>query len=184
MQEITSIIGTNLKNIRKTRQLTLENLSKLTGVSISMLGELERGITNPTVTILWKIADGLKISFSDLIKVDSPPVSLVYHKDAKISFDGEGFKIFSLFHFDPHKKTEILYKVLEPGAFLESEGHRVGVEEYVLICDGNMLLRVGEDQYTLSKGDAIKFNGHVKHSYRNTGNNTVSAYTILYYPSD
>jgi len=181
LTEITSIIGSNLKNIRKTRQLTLETVSKMTGVSVSMLGELERGVTNPTITLLWKIADGLKISFSDLTASEIPPVSVVRHKEAVLFIEGDGFKITTFFPFESRKKFEILHKTLEPGAVFESAGHRPGVEEYLLICDGRINLLVGDEQIILEKGDAIRFNGNMKHRYQNAGDSPVNAFTILYY---
>lgn len=183
MEDIKSIIGTNLKIIRKKKQLTLEALSKITDVSISMLGEIERGITNPTITVLWKIADGLKIPFTDLIQEEKASVSIVYNKDAKPIIDDSGFKISSLFNFDPEKKIEIYYKTIEPGSFHESNGHITGIEEYIMICDGTMSLQIGDEIYILSKGDSINFNGNVYHCYKNAGNHTLSAYMILYYGS-
>lgn len=181
MEDIKSIVGRNLKEIRKNKQLTLENLSKITDVSTSMLGEIERGVTNPTITVLWKIADGLKIAFTDLIKEDKPPVSVVYEKDAKVSIDGEGFKILSMFNFDPTKKFEIYYKTLKPGASYDSKGHNAGIEEYILICEGTMNLKIDDKNYILSKGDAINFNGNSYHCYKNKGDSLLSAYMILYY---
>lgn len=183
MEDIKSVVGANLKSIRKKRQLTLENLSKLTDVSISMLGEIERGLTNPTITVLWKIADGLKVPFTDLINEEKPPVSVVHNKDAHTIIDEVGFKLFSLFNFDPIKKIEMYYKTLEPGSSYESKGHLAGIEEYIMICDGTMNLQIGDKNYILNKGDAINFKGNSYHCYKNEGNTILSAYMILYYGS-
>lgn len=183
MDDIKAIIGTNLKNIRKNNQLTLEEMSKLTEVSISMLGEIERGITNPTITVLWKIANGLKIPFSDLMKEEKPPVSVVHHADANLHLEGEGYRIFSLFNFDPNKKMEVFYKTFEPGTGYSSEGHRVGMEEYIFVSDGALTLNIGDSEYRLSKGDAINFEGNIRHSYRNDESVEASAFMILYYGS-
>lgn len=184
MDDIPTIIGINLKKIRKNKQMTLETLSQISGVSISMLGEIERGVTNPTITILWKIADGLKISLSDLIQQHEPDISVVYQKDAAASLIGDSYKILSLFKFDADKKFEVFCKLLEPGAYFESEGHRFGVEEYLFICGGTLTLNVGNKEYLLSQGDAIRFSGENIHSYHNQGETTVSAFTILYYASE
>jgi len=184
MEDITSIISMNLKNIRKERQLTLEAASQLTGVSVSMLGEIERGVTNPTITILWKIADGLKISISDLIKDKTTPVSVVYHHETSLSIDGEGVKIFSLFPFDPDQRTEFYYKEFQAGARYESQGHRKGMKEYILVCEGVMTLQIGEKKYNLARGDAIHFDGDVYHCYQNLKDEPLSAYMILYYGQD
>ena len=64
MEYLNSLIGKKLKEIRSAKRLSLEEVTKLTGVSKAMLGQIERGISNPTVSTLWKIATGLKVSFS------------------------------------------------------------------------------------------------------------------------
>lgn len=181
MDEITSVIGSNLKKLRKDRHLTLEMLSQLTGVSTSMLGEIERGATNPTIGIVWKIADGLKISLSELIREEQPSVTLVRRQDAGTYKTGEGFDIFSLHNFDPEKKLEILYKVLQPGASFISEGHRKGIEEYLLIVEGTLQLQIGEQSFTLQQGDSIRFTGDIRHVYHNPGKVPLQAFTLMYY---
>lgn len=156
-------------------------LSRLTGVSTSMLGEIERGITNPTISIVWKIADGMKISLSDLLRETQPSVTLVRRQDAPAQVNGDGFDIFSLHKFDPDKKLEILYKILQPGASFTSEGHRKGMEEYLLLVEGTLHLKVGEQHFTLQQGDSIRFTAEVQHEYHNPGNTPVQAFTLFYY---
>ena len=61
-------IGKVLKKIRRERALTLDNTAELTGVSKTMLGQIERGVSVPTISVLWKIAKGLQLSFSTLLQ--------------------------------------------------------------------------------------------------------------------
>lgn len=63
MDDIQAIIAMNLVKLRKNRNLTLDQVSELTGVSKAMLGQIEKGKSTPTVTTLWKIANGLQVSF-------------------------------------------------------------------------------------------------------------------------
>ena len=67
MEDLNLIIGNRLKTIRNNRNLSLSEVSEITGVSKAMLGQIERGQSNPTVSTLWKIANGLKVSFSMFI---------------------------------------------------------------------------------------------------------------------
>ena len=60
-------IGKVLKKIRRERALTLDNTAELTGVSKTRLGQIERGVSVPTISVLWKIAKGLQLSFSTLL---------------------------------------------------------------------------------------------------------------------
>ena len=59
MGNINLVISMNLKHIREERKLSLDKVAKMTGVSKSMLGQIERGDSNPTIATVWKIANGL-----------------------------------------------------------------------------------------------------------------------------
>ena len=61
MEQVSLTIGERLKEIRNTRQLTLDDVAELTGISNPMLGQIERGQSSPIINILWKISTGLKI---------------------------------------------------------------------------------------------------------------------------
>lgn len=67
MEEINLILAKNLKAFRESKKLSLERVAELTGVSKTMIGQIERGGSSPTITTIWKIANGLKISFTSLI---------------------------------------------------------------------------------------------------------------------
>ena len=66
MQSLT--VGRELKSIRQSRGLTLDELAEMTGVSKPMLGQIERGQSSPTINTLWKIATGLKAPLSSLLR--------------------------------------------------------------------------------------------------------------------
>ena len=183
MGDLRSCIGKNLKDIRKERQLSLDELSKLTDVSASMLGEVERGVTNPTITVLWKISNGLKVPLGSFMKERNGSTSVIHHHNSQICLEGDGFKIFSLFSFDQDKKTEIFYKTFEPDSHLESDGHGKGVEECILVADGTLTIQTNNEVHRLSKGDAINFTSSMKHSYANYGTSSASAFVIIYYGS-
>ena len=80
MQEIHLIIAKNLKALRESKKLSLEKVAELTGVSKTMIGQIERGESAPTITTIWKIANGLKISFTALINNPQPDTKVVFEK--------------------------------------------------------------------------------------------------------
>lgn len=100
MQSPVLTIGERLKEIRATRNLTLEDVSKLTDVSKPMLGQIERGQSSPTITTLWKIAVGLKVPLSLLLEELEDECNVVdtRSKDAIIENDGKmrAFPVFLL----------------------------------------------------------------------------------------
>ena len=78
MEEIQLILAKNLKTIREKEKLSLEKVSQLTGVSKTMIGQIERGESSPTLTTIWKIANGLKVSFTSLINNPQPDTKVVF----------------------------------------------------------------------------------------------------------
>ncbi len=72
MEDLTLLVAQNLKRIRDEKKLSLDKLSELTGVSKSMLGQIERGDSSPTISTIWKISSGLKVPFTALLNAPQP----------------------------------------------------------------------------------------------------------------
>ena len=77
MEDITLLVSQNLKKIRDEKKLSLDKLAELTGVSKSMLAQIERGESSPTIAVVWKIANGLKISFTSLLSAPQTDTQIV-----------------------------------------------------------------------------------------------------------
>ena len=67
MKEVNELIGINLKKMREERGYSIGKLSEIVEVSKSMLSQIEKGETNPSVGTIWKIANGLRVSFTSLL---------------------------------------------------------------------------------------------------------------------
>ncbi|WP_156288777.1 helix-turn-helix domain-containing protein [Oceanobacillus salinisoli] len=182
MEPIQDIIAYNLVNIRKERGLSLDKVSNLTGVSKAMLAQIEKGNSNPTVTTLWKIANGLQVSFSSFMKeIDKTKIEVVDLKAITPAVDDEGnYQVYSIFSFHPEKKFEIFSVHLQPGHTHQSEKH-LG-EEYILIQSGKLTLEIQGEKYTLSPNQFIHFKANVEHMYSNSGEEPVHFHNIIYYP--
>ena len=127
MDKINSIVGENLKKIRKERNLTLKEMADITGVSKSMLGEIERSVSNPTITVLWKIVGGLKIPFTQLIQDEEVSVKIVRNTDVELINPGEAFKISSIYNYDPEKQFEIYNMTFPSKTEGEIKQHNKGI---------------------------------------------------------
>lgn len=181
MDKIRLTIGKNLQRLRKEKQLTLQDLSDITGVSKSMLGEIERSVTNPTITVLWKIADGLKIPFSTLISEECSDVTLVKKEDMETFVEKDEYSVCSIFKFDQNKKFEVYHLDFSPNSRHDSSGHNKGVEEYVLVYEGELVIEVNSEKLSLKTGDSLLFKAENSHSYANIQNTSAKAYSIIYY---
>ncbi|MCL6478276.1 MAG: XRE family transcriptional regulator [Peptococcaceae bacterium] len=184
MEDLRVKIGKNLHSIRKERSLSLDRLAAITGVSKAMLGQIERGESNPTVTTLWKIATGLRVSFTSFMEDETPAVSIISHDQIMPLIEDAGkYKVYPLFPFGRTKGFEIFTLDLEPGCRHESEAHNAGVEEYVIVCRGRLDLLLGEETYTIHRGDAARFPADRPHAYLNNTGEPVRVHMMIHYPT-
>lgn len=184
MEHLREIIGKNLHRIRRERGLSLDRAAELTGVSKAMLGQIERGESNPTVTTLWKIATGLGVSFTTFMEDETPSVSII-SRDRINPLAGEGgrFRVYPLFPYGRSKGFEFYTVELEPGCSHQSEPHNPGVEEYVIVCEGILDLALDGEVYTVRHGEAIRFPADRPHGYRNGSKELAGFHMLIHYPS-
>lgn len=180
MDPISQVVAENLRKLRQDRKLSLQDLSELCGVSKSMLGEIERGSSNPTINVIWKIANGLKIPFTALTTAARPPVQLVRSTEHQGYLVGKNFDITTVFKYNPDTHMEIYQKNFKAGAVLTSDGHP-GVFEYLLVTSGIITLTAAGTTYDLKAGDSILFEASGEHQYSNMQKEPCQAYMILHY---
>lgn len=182
MNNLNLIIGNKLKDIRNKRNLSLDEVTKLTGVSKAMLGQIERGQSNPTVSTLWKIATGLKVSFSFFIDENQDDLKVVNQDEINpIIEDDDKMRLFPIFPFDANKGFEIFTIELEPECNHISTPHNNGVEEYIIVTEGEIELSVNDKKFILKKGNSIKFVANKPHVYKNKKNNKAVFQNIILY---
>jgi len=182
MKDFNSIIGKNLNDIRKQRNLSLDKAAELTGVSKGMLAQIEKGVSNPTVTTLWKIASGLNVSFSYFMEEEKDEILQVRRDEIKPLIESdEKMKVYPLFPYDNLRRFEVFTIDLEPGCSHSSPPHNEGTEEYIVVTEGNMELALGDSVYKLSCGDALRYLADRPHSYINATDSRVSFQHIIYY---
>ncbi|WP_028402850.1 helix-turn-helix domain-containing protein [Ectobacillus panaciterrae] len=181
MDTIQAIISENLAKIRKSRNLTLDQVSELTGVSKAMLAQIEKGKSSPTVTTLWKIANGFQVSFSIFLKEEKPQVKKISIEQLETLTDNEGkYIVYPFFPYDPEKRFEIYIINLEPGCIHDSKTH-LG-EEYILIKEGELIVELEGEKHELVSGDALQFTGTITHKYINSSKKLTSFFLLMYYP--
>ncbi|WP_203247713.1 helix-turn-helix domain-containing protein [Sporosarcina beigongshangi] len=184
MQEIHLIIANNLKKLRVSKKLSLEKVAELTGVSKTMIGQIERGESAPTITTIWKIANGLKISFTALINQPQPDTIVVSKSNIQVLSEDDGkYRVYPHFPFEEDKRFEIYSVEIDPGGLLSADAHMEGTEELLTVFDGELTIRVNEEAYTVRSGDSIRFKADRPHSYENSGDNATRLSMVLYYPN-
>jgi transcriptional regulator with XRE-family HTH domain len=175
-------LAENLKEIRAKKKLTLDEASKLTGVSRSMLSAIEKGDANPTISVIWKIANGYKVKFSSLMEDRKQTYHIIRAQDIQPLTEGDGRYInYPGFPFDERTLFETYRIRIDRGGHLEAQPHTPGTEEYITVFSGKVEISAGEESAELSEGDSIHFHADVPHSYRNVGTKTAWLSMILYY---
>jgi XRE family transcriptional regulator, regulator of sulfur utilization len=184
MDTLVHIVAENLKNYRETRNLSLEKLSQATGVSKGMLSQIENGNTNPSLSTLLKIANGLKMPFTALLQERKSTLLIVDNTHmAPVVTDDQKCRLYPLFPFESGKRFEIYYFEMEPGAHRVSEKCLVEqVSEYVFVQQGLLKITVGEHDSTIHADQSITFDASRQHAYTNVGNEVIKAIMMLYYP--
>ncbi|GGN94589.1 helix-turn-helix domain-containing protein [Saccharibacillus kuerlensis] len=170
MEPINLILSENLKRLRTERKLSLDKLSDLTGISKTMLGQIERGESSPSLTTVWKIANGLKLSFTSLITEPPTDASVLRRKNLSIIEDTEqGYRLYPMFPYKAERGFEVYSVEIEPGGTLGSEPHRSGTEELITLFTGVLEVEVQSTIYRLEAGDAIRFKADLPHRYLSIG---------------
>lgn len=184
-RDMNTIISDNLRMLRTNAGISLGELSKLTGVSKSMLGQIERGESSPTISTLWKIATGLNVSFTDLMEHQGPDVQIIREEDMESATGDKGrFQLYPLISSRSAHKSEVMDLLLRPGACSSSSPHAAGTEEYLFVYQGCLTVELGEapsEVYTVPSNSMIHFHADIPHSYRNLGGEPVRAVNMIYY---
>ncbi|MCE1253954.1 MAG: XRE family transcriptional regulator, partial [Anaerolineae bacterium] len=183
MEDISLLVAQNLKKIRDEKKLSLDKLAELTGVSKSMLGQIERGESSPTISMVWKIANGLKISFTSLFSAPASDVDLVRKEDIHPLLEDQGkYRLYPFFNIEQDRSFEIYRVEIEPGGLLSAEAHPGGTQEFISVFGGILNLRVDEQEYLLKNGDALRFRADRPHVYANPGKLLTELNMVIHYP--
>ena len=180
--DLNQIIAANLKGLRKARGMTLDDLAAASGVSKSMLGQVERGDCGLSVTTLWKIANGLKISFTSLMKETHPAAKIVNNRAVPPRANGQtGVWLYPIFPFENGRDFEILDLELDSGTESALESHEPGTETFTMVYHGTLSLTVGRGHYEIGAGHSIRFDSDQPHGYANHTGELVRCYLVTRY---
>ena len=183
MENLNFVISMNLKRIREEKKLSLDKVAQMTGVSKSMLGQIERGESNPTVTTVWKIANGLKISFTSLLNQAQSDTVIISKDDVEPMLEDNGkYKLYPFFPYEDGRRFEVYKVEIEKGGYLSAEPHGQNTQEFITVFDGEVTIRVDDEEYTVKKGDSIRFRADKSHAYHNSGDDLTKASMVIYYP--
>jgi transcriptional regulator with XRE-family HTH domain len=166
-------IGPRIKALREGLDLSLRELAARSGVSAPMLSQVERGETSPTLQVAARIAAGLELRLSQLLRLDEGgTVSIVRRGDGRRGgADGHAYEICT--PPLPGQRAEVSRHTLRPGATTGGPGdppmHEIGARETAVVQAGTATLVIDGERHELRTGDAVTFDADLSHHFENHG---------------
>ncbi|MDD4844531.1 MAG: XRE family transcriptional regulator [Anaerotignum sp.] len=180
--DINYVIGENLKALRLERNLSLGQLGEICGLSKVMLSQIEKGDGNPTINTIWKIADGLHVPYTTLLEKHAVDAQVIRKANLEAQQDESGhYRIFCYYPSSPQRNFELFRLELDGNHSYTSIGHPEQTQEYIWVLEGQLIMEVKGEQYTLNPDDALCFSASVPHTYHNLTDKTIKADIINFY---
>jgi XRE family transcriptional regulator, regulator of sulfur utilization len=180
--DLSRRLSERLHLLRKARHWSLDELSRASGVSRASLWQIETQRSNPSIGVLWKVATGLGLPFSDLFGDAGGQVMVQRRTESPVVHSRDG-KLESRLVSPPGGAIGIELFELRLAAHSKhsSEAHRSGTREVVAVLSGALRIEVGEAVYEAGAGDAIAFAADRAHAYVNPGQGEARYHDLIIY---
>ncbi len=166
-------MGPRVRALREGMDLSLRELAARSGVSAPMLSQVERGETSPTLAVATRIATGLELSLSQLLRLDEEEGGAVVRRAERREGGSRraGHRYSVLTPPLPGQRAEVSEHRLEPGAGTGGPGdppmHEPGARETAVVTAGHLRLVCDGIAYELAEGDAVTFDADLPHHFEN-----------------
>lgn len=169
----TLVLGARVRALREGMQLSLRDLAARSGVSAPMLSQVERGETSPTLAVAARIAAGLDLRLSQLLRLDEGgAVTIVRAADRRIGGSvkrGHSFEVMT--SAQPGQRAELSRHRLGPGGATGAPDdppmHEPGSREVALVERGSVVLACDGHRHELHEGDCVTFDADLPHHFEN-----------------
>jgi transcriptional regulator with XRE-family HTH domain len=182
-QAAAAHIGPRVRALREAMSLSLRDLAERSGVSAPMLSQVERGETSPTLSVAARIAAGLDLSLSQLLRLDEGGAVTVVRPADRRGGGGGGHAYEILTPPLPGQRAEVSRHVLAPGASTGGPGdppmHEPGSRETALVERGTLVLVCDGDRHELGAGDCVTFDADLAHHFENPGDDEAALLAVV-----
>jgi XRE family transcriptional regulator, regulator of sulfur utilization len=166
-------VGSRVRALRDAMGLSLRDLAERSGVSAPMLSQVERGETSPTLSVAGRIAAGLDLTLSQLLRLDEGRHVVVVRAGEGRSRERSGHRLEELTPPLPGQRADVSRHVLEPGAGTGGPAdppmHEPGARETAVVLAGAPTLVIDGEDLDLADGDAVTFDADLPHRFENRG---------------
>ena len=183
-ESINENLGRRVKKLRADRGWSLEELASASGVSRSMLSEIERERANPTLSVTYRIARAFGLTLQDLIESagSASSIQVIRSTDrAQVFRADKQCQIRTLSPLNLEKDVEFYEVRLPVGGALRSQAHVDGTREFLTVEEGTVDLESGGSRETLVKGDSATYRADVVHAIVNAGKREAVLFLVVIY---
>ena len=162
---ILSRLPARLKEARQAQGLNLDAVAKLSGVSRSMVSQIERGESSPTIATLWNLTRALQVDFAGLLDDSAGDrIEVLRAADVpSIENRGAGCTIRILSAPEDAGRHEVYELRFAEGGVLDSQPHRRGAREHLTVIDGKLVVTSGDATQKIGQGDTARYAADVPH---------------------
>ena len=180
-------VGDTLAALRQTAKLSLEALSRKAGVSKSMLSQIERGQANPTVAVVWRLANALGVSMGDLLGSGPAPSAAVIevvgvHAAPAIRSPDGLCELRILGPIGLAGQFEWYALTVQAGGLLESQAHEAGTQEHLSVMSGALEVRSDALIQRVKSGETARYAADRPHHIRNNAKSPANAWMVVVHP--
>jgi XRE family transcriptional regulator, regulator of sulfur utilization len=165
--------GARVKSLREAMDLSLRDLAERSGVSAPMLSQVERGETSPTLAVAQKIAAGLDLTLSQLLRLDEGRHVVVIRSGEGRRRRRRGHRLEELTPPLPGQRADVSLHTLAPGSATGGPGdpplHEPGSRETAVVLAGQVELFIDGKHHELAEGDSVTFDADLPHHFENNG---------------
>jgi transcriptional regulator with XRE-family HTH domain len=186
-EAIGRVLCSRVRELRKKKEWTLEQMSAACGVSRSMLSEIERQRANPTLAVAYRIAQAFGISLGELVQMPNAThqIDVIRADDRTYHFRSDAHcSIRTLSPLNLEKSVEFYEVVLRPGGVLKSEPHFEGARELLTVERGAVRVASGDDTAAVQRGDSAHYRADVPHCIENPGAEEAVVFLVVTYLHD
>jgi transcriptional regulator with XRE-family HTH domain len=166
-------VGGRIRALREAMGFSLRDLAERSGVSAPMLSQVERGETSPTLVVAAKIAAGLELTLSQLLRLDEGQHVAVSRAGERRRFERGGHRFEELTPPLPGQRADVSLHTLESGATTggpeDPPMHEPGSRENAVVLTGTLALIVDGTRFELRAGDSVTFDADLPHHFENEG---------------
>jgi transcriptional regulator with XRE-family HTH domain len=166
-------VGARVRSLREAMDLSLRDLAERSGVSAPMLSQVERGDTSPTLAIAQKIAAGLDLTLSQLLRLDEDRHVVIVRAGKGRTRRRRGHRVEELSPPLPGQRADVSAHTLAPGSATGGPDdpplHEPGSRETAVVLEGELELFIDGQRHQLSEGDSVTFDADLPHHFENNG---------------